>query len=125
MPRARTGSARRDVHDVVERHDFGRASFPPDPRQHQDVADESLHLLDGGADSTEVVAAVFAEPLRTLHLQERRHALQADERRLEVVRHRVGKAIELLVPCLQRVRLLAQMVVEPRVLDRDRRVTGE
>ena len=106
-PRSPTSTCRDGLRSarsaLISRAIFDRSTFDPlnllprQPRQLQQVVDEPSHALRGVADAGEVVLAGLVEALAPVLAQRLSEAVDAAQRRAQVVRHGIAERLELAV----------------------------
>ena len=83
--------------DRREAGDLELHVLPPEPRQVQEVVDEQPHLAGAVAHPAQIVARLVGQLAAVLVDQQLGEAVDAPQRRAQVVGHRVGERLELLV----------------------------
>ena len=102
------------VDQLRQRDDARLQAAPVDVRVREQVVDQRRHPQRAVADAREMLARLRAELPVHLRLEQVREPVDRAQRRLQVVRDRVGKAFELVVRALELVGALAHALLERR-----------
>src|SRR5713101_3933700 len=123
------------IHERLQGHwsSFGRAVL--DPSIAEEVVDELPHLAGRAPDRREISPPRVIEAIPVLLLHRVRISRHGAQRGLEIVRHHGGKGVELAIgrfeltgaflhPLLELGGLPRDLLVEPRLRDRDGKLRG-